>query len=290
VNVLFDGFPQLWRESVIKVKHIALELISQQDKTFLDAKACWPHTKAAWNSAFVQRALEEDAQKIRNFLLSQPAATAVLPQKVTPVQGEQAKLSKKEKYMLIEKYLDGLEVTGLSCIEIGTEHVGRGSGSTRFFHSYCAKRNMTFYTVDVDKKVTEYGKTVTPNAINAKGEDFLANFPQGNNVAFVYLDNFDWTFAGNESIPKVIRQAEHYRNELGFERTNASSQVAHLKQAQELHIRMHQPGFILFDDTWINSDGTCDGKGGLAIPFLVKNGFTVVEQGDIETPYVMVKR
>ena len=193
------------------------------------------------------------------------------------------------KFVEIERCLADLDVSGLSVVEVGTEHEGRGDGSTRFFNDYCRKRELEFWTVDLDPDVAAYAKALTPNAIHASGETFLAGYPSKRPIVFAYLDNFDWTYPGVESVPKVQRQAERYRTVHHVERNNDNSRLAHLKQATALLPLLHTTAFVLFDDTWTNGSGY-DGKGGTAVPFLMQNGFTVVSEGGPECPHVLLRR
>lgn len=193
-------------------------------------------------------------------------------------------------HTMIEQCLDGMGLAGLSVVEIGSRHVNKGPGSTHFFHGYCTKKGAEFWTVDLDPVVADGCKTVTPNAICAKGEAFLSTFPSQKPIVFAYLDNFDWTYAGVEQVPKVRAQAERYRTVHKIERTNVNSQIAHLDQCEALLPLLHTTAFVLFDDTWVTPAGRHDGKGGTAVPFLLQNGFTVMSQGGPEDPHVLLRR
>jgi hypothetical protein len=194
-----------------------------------------------------------------------------------------------DAHMVIERYLEGIDLTGLSVVEIGSRHQDKGPGSTNQFHAYCVRKGAEFWTIDSDPAVANGCKAVTPNAVCARGEDFLATFP-GKPIVFAYLDNFDWTYAGVERVPKVIRQAEHYRTVHMIERTNTNSQIAHLQQARALLNCIHTTAFVLFDDTWLTLEGGHDGKGGTAVPFLLENGFRVMEQGLSTDPYILLEK
>jgi hypothetical protein len=195
------------------------------------------------------------------------------------------------KFRLIERCLAGmLDVSDLSCVEIGTEHQDKGEDSTRFLDQYCTKRGLEFFTVDFDPVVAAHGKTLTPNAICARGEDFLASYPSKRPIVFAYLDNFDWVPTNMKTNPKFARQAERYLQVHGVERNNVNSQAAHLAQARALLPLLHTEAFVLFDDTYPTGEGGYDGKGGTAIPFLLSNGFHVIEQGSAADPYVLLGR
>ena len=54
---------------------------------------------------------------------------------------------------------------------------------------------------------------------------------------------------------------------------NINSQLAHLRQSMKLLPKLEDSCAILFDDTWRYWDGCYDGKGGVAVPFLLAHGF-----------------
>ena len=195
-----------------------------------------------------------------------------------------------DSHTMIEQCLDGMDLTGLSIVEVGSRHVDKGTGSTHFFYDFCTKRGVEFWTVDADPDVARGCLTITPNAVCARGEDFLASFPSQKPIVFMYLDNFDWTYPGVEGVLKVKRQAERYLTVHKIERNNTNSRAAHLVQAQAALPLLHTPAFVLFDDTWTTGDGEYDGKGGTAVPFLLGQGFTTVSQGGPENPHVLLRR
>lgn len=194
-----------------------------------------------------------------------------------------------DAHAMIEQCFGDADLTGFSVVEVGSRHQNKGPGSTNFFHAYCIKKGAEFWTVDLDPVVTEGCKAVTPNAVCAKGEDFLSVYPSQKPIVFAYLDSFDWTYPGVENVPKVRAQAERYRTVHRIERTNDNSFAAHLAQAQALLPLLHTTAFVLFDDTW-TTGSVYDGKGGTAVPFLLQNGFVVVSQGDQTNPHVLLKK
>lgn len=177
-------------------------------------------------------------------------------------------------------------------VEIGSE---RAFGSTSYLAEFCKNRQISFYSVDAD--IAQYDKIKHLSgpyftAFCMTGEDFLEKiFPKFNKqVKFVYLDNFDWIYEGNENIRRIRKQRERY-HELGMEMNNTNSQQAHLQQSMLISKYVIPNGVILFDDTWEPSEGTYNGKGGAAVPWLLNNGFRIYKTyttADLEYNYVSV--
>ena len=179
-------------------------------------------------------------------------------------------------YKSIIKYLDQLEG---AIVEIGSE---RGEGSTSFFAGAMINRpQFDFYTVDIDQHQFEYANSYTkllPNvhAYHMKGEDFLRDiFPEFNKqICYAYLDNFDWCWDHEELKPHIQEQLPNYEK-FGLKVTNENSQLAHLEQTKSLIPHVADRCLIQFDDTWIHN-WKFDGKGGLAVPWLVEQGWNPV--------------
>lgn len=181
-------------------------------------------------------------------------------------------------------------------LEVGSD---RFEGSTAHFASICKELGVPFYSVDCEPGAHERAKSVPgTNAFLATGEAFLEtewpkiNQSTGSRFSFVFLDNFDfliksfkWEWEGQ------TRQT--YQN-LGLELNNENSQKAHLAQAQLVQPWLEQDAIIGFDDTWQKPDGTFDGKGGTAVPWLLEQGYFILEQGrigeDVVGGYVMLSK
>ena len=182
-------------------------------------------------------------------------------------------------FKLVTKYLDQLEG---AIVEIGSE---RGEGSTSFFAGLMySQSKFNFYTVDVNKKqfdeVDEYTELL-PNvhAYHMKGVDFLRDiFPTLNKkICYAYLDNFDWCWSlddGQPIEPRLQKEMDLYRSH-GQELTHQNSQLAHLEQTQLLLPYVSDRCLIQFDDTWMHN-WQFSGKGGLAVPWLIEQGWSPV--------------
>jgi hypothetical protein len=159
-----------------------------------------------------------------------------------------------------------------SIVEVGSE---RGEGSTAFFEEFAKQKGTPFFSVDMDIAPHEAAKAICgARAYRMTGERFFAEefHKFGLNIHFLYLDNFDWSWGGDEG--KQIQDAQsvdYTRN--GLVLNNANSQLAHCVQAA-LATQFMPKGYILFDDTWKDGD-QWTGKGGTAVPMLLNRGFVV---------------
>jgi len=188
-------------------------------------------------------------------------------------------------YKQVEKYFDKID-RGI-WIEIGVE---RGEGSSRWFAEHAKTKATKFYAVDADKNqilaleqlFAESGKPDNTELHHAKGEDFLGQLAEGigdEKVSLVYLDNFDWDYwLTTEPEPFVADVKKNYTDNLGIEMTNMNSQLAHLAQTMWLVHIMAEHCVIICDDTWYHpQEGVFVGKCGAAIPYLLLNGFKIVD-------------
>jgi predicted O-methyltransferase YrrM len=156
-------------------------------------------------------------------------------------------------------------------VEIGTtREILNGHDSTKHLYEFCQKNNIEFVTVDMDSENTENAKKRFQgiNAITQKGEDFLESCTR--KIDFVYLDAFD--FFHNFHSDK--RKAK-YKNILNCEITNEACHKMHLDCAKSLVRKMNKNGIVTFDDI-LNKN--LDGKGKLAIPYLIQNGFKIIKE------------
>lgn len=190
-------------------------------------------------------------------------------------------------YKQVEKFFDKID-QGV-WVEIGVE---RGEGSTRWFADHAKTHATKFYAVDADPDqiaavtalLTENGSI--PNhveIVHAKGEDFLQQYCENDTpatqIALAYLDNFDWDYwLSTEPEAFVAEVKDKYKNTLGVEMTNMNSQLAHLSQVMWLVHIMAPKSVIICDDTWYHpGEGVFLGKCGAAVPYLLLNGFEIVD-------------
>lgn len=170
-------------------------------------------------------------------------------------------------------------------IEIGSD---REAGSTKVLAQLAKNNAVQFITVDVDKQTTQRAEKIIHEidpsfqAINDFGEKFLSSFDKP--VKLIYLDAFD--LPGDWHSPEVIDNYNQRNTELTLE----NCYKMHLDCVKKIHSRMPVGSFICFDDVNpVDPDGNIlfkkvsgshmqwSGKGKTAIPFLLENGFQVID-------------
>jgi hypothetical protein len=164
----------------------------------------------------------------------------------------------------------------LNFVEIGsTREDVPGQGSTYKIASFCKKKCLHFISVDMDPHNARMAKEVFDEldtdfeAINMKGEDFLAAFDQSLN--FVFLDAYDFDHGGHSD----MRQSR-YEKYLGSRINDEACHQMHLHCAEHIARKLTPDGLVCIDDTWLE-DGRWTAKGTLAMPYLLKNGFQLLE-------------
>ena len=81
----------------------------------------------------------------------------------------------------------------------------------------------------------------------------------------------------------MIEQQQRY-DELGYTMTNLMSQMVHLNQAILAMPSMAERSLIICDDTWFNEHwGHYSGKSGAAVPYLIGQGYRVLESEEYPT-------
>ncbi|MCV3377855.1 hypothetical protein, partial [Campylobacter sp. IFREMER_LSEM_CL2194] len=164
------------------------------------------------------------------------------------------------------------------CIEIGTtrENVS-GQGSTMLIAKLCNDKNIKFITVDMDPHNTLWAKFVANknciniSAITSKGEDYLENIDFA--IDYLFLDAYDF----DHSMHTELRQKQYEKN-LGSRINDDECHKMHLKCAILACKKLSKDGIICIDDTWRNKNGDWEAKGKLAIPYLLENGFEIIEE------------
>lgn len=187
-------------------------------------------------------------------------------------------------FLKAEKYLDQISDDQIGeFVEIGTNRNFR-DGSTKTIAGWANRYNKRLKSVDIDPKVCEFVKQFQISNLdlyNQTGESYLREFQASNQkITFLYLDNFDWDWHPENSEDFVIEQQVRYQ-ELGFVMTNVNSQRAHLDQMIAALPCMTEKCIVVLDDTWILKGWAhFSGKGGAVVPYLLNNGFTVLETED----------
>lgn len=163
-------------------------------------------------------------------------------------------------------------------IEIGTtrENVSN-QGSTFEIAKLCKNKNLKFITVDMDKNNTKWalfvGKIIGYNfqAYTMKGENFLQN--EIEEFDFIFLDAYDFYHDNHSTIRQKI-----YKNNLGSEINNNGCYQMHLDCAKSIVKKLRKNGVICIDDAWRNENNEWVAKGTLAIPYLLENGFEIIQE------------
>jgi hypothetical protein len=184
-------------------------------------------------------------------------------------------------FLRAEKYLDQLKTNDIGWfIEIGTSRNG-DNGSTQVIANWADRYDCKLYTVDIDPHNIDFVLALNiPNlrAWVGAGEQFLQCFSQElGKISFLYLDNFDWDWHPEKTEAFVVEQQRRY-GELGLTMNNINSQRAHLEQMMLAMPNMAEQSVVVLDDTWYNKWwGHYSGKGGAVVPYLLNNGYTVLE-------------
>lgn len=175
---------------------------------------------------------------------------------------------------------------GSTILEIGSD---RGEGSTLWFSNFAKEAGLIFVTVDFDAGVYDNARQIVGSAAHLmSGEEFLDSTDLSSPICFAYLDNFDWIWEHRRDAEGMLNLIRHYASR-NLVLNNLNSQLAHLRQSMKLLPKLDHASAILFDDTWRRWDGTYDGKGGAAVPYLLSHGFQGLSP-DKERKYVLLGR
>jgi hypothetical protein len=184
-------------------------------------------------------------------------------------------------FLRAEKYLDQIPSSKVGeFVEIGTNRNFR-DGSTKTISTWAERYGKNLKSVDIDPRVCEFVKQFEIQNLelyNQTGESYLQKFIKSDQkISLLYLDNFDWDWHPEDSEDFVLEQQSRYQ-ELGFEMTNVNSQRAHLDQMIAALPCMAEQCIVILDDTWfIKAWAHFSGKGGAVVPYLISNGFKVLE-------------
>ena len=162
-------------------------------------------------------------------------------------------------------------------VEIGTtRETIPGQGSTQKLAAFCAETGIEFVTVDMDPRngrqaTRMFRRNSYPfQAITSKGEDYLAAYE--GQIDYIFLDAYDF----DHGMHTALRQSR-YETYLGARIDEEACHKMHLDCAMSLLDKLAPDGLICFDDTWQDDSGAWTAKGTTAMPFLLENGFAVLE-------------
>lgn len=170
-------------------------------------------------------------------------------------------------------------------LEIGSD---RNAGSTYHIAKLANEFGLNFITIDIDIRASARAEKILKKinkeyqAINDYGENFLKKFSYP--LRLVYLDAFD--IPGPWHTNEVI---ESYRDR-NIKLTLENCHKMHYDCAVSICSNMPVGGFVCFDDVNPVDDVNnlifekvspdykkWSGKGATAIPFLIENGFEVID-------------
>lgn len=178
-------------------------------------------------------------------------------------------------YKNIERYVDRLDNPGGSFIEIGSSRPGDDQ-STQYLANLAKNLGMSFVTCDINKERVAELNSQGISATCLKGEEFIPMYAP--KISIAYLDNFDWNWHPMATEDWTLVQIREYRERYNIDMTNLMSQSAHVHQAVLIESRTTEKSIVCIDDTWFDSGwDTYQGKGGAAVPYLIAQGYTVLE-------------
>lgn len=162
-------------------------------------------------------------------------------------------------------------------IEVGTtrENVP-GQGSTLQLAKLALEKGIIFITVDMDPHNSRWASFnmqllgLPGETITSKGEDYLAQLED--KVDYAFLDAYDFDHGKHSE----LRQ-QRYQKYLGNRIDEEQCHLMHLACAKALLDCLADDGLICIDDTWLDEQECWTAKGTLAVPFLLENGFEIIE-------------
>jgi hypothetical protein len=134
---------------------------------------------------------------------------------------------------------------------------------------------MNFITIDVDpqntKRAGQLLRYINPvaKAVTARGENYLRLYEE--TFDFIYLDAFDCDHGKHSQ-----KRQDRYRELLQTDINDEACWKMHEACAQAINAKMRVGGIVVLDDTWMDADGQYAGKGKLALPLLLANGFEII--------------
>jgi hypothetical protein len=162
-------------------------------------------------------------------------------------------------------------------VEIGTTREDvPGQGSTQKLADYCKINAIDFITVDMDPHNSAMAEqtfasmeVLSFQAVTSKGEEYLRNYD--GMIDFIFLDAYDFDHGKHSE----LRQSR-YEKYLGSRIDELECHRMHLDCAQTVAKKLSPFGLVCFDDTWLEN-GKWTAKGTLGMPYLLANGFELIE-------------
>ena len=158
-------------------------------------------------------------------------------------------------------------------VEVGcSREIIEGQNSTVQLLALAKKLNLPFAGLDLDStNIEALGRDYRKfNAtwIAGKGEKILQTWNKP--IAAIYLDAYDFWHASHSE----LRQKSYLKN-YGSKINDAECHTMHLEAARHCSKLIPQGGLIGLDDSWLEN-GQWKGKGALALPWLLGQGWTLL--------------
>ncbi len=160
-------------------------------------------------------------------------------------------------------------------LEIGSE---RGGGSTFILAMLAKAQGRPFVSVDID--INQTAKAMRLVVLAGKGEAMCCDGVKYVESLFVpivavYCDAFDIVGART-----ILRYGKGYEVR-GQEFTEEACHSFYLNLAKAIIPNLVPDGVVCFDDT-VNNKGQWQGKGAVAVPWLLENGFEILKSFTVD--------
>ena len=162
-------------------------------------------------------------------------------------------------------------------LEIGSD---RDEGSTKFLNDIAQKVNSKFITVDVvDYARQNLSDSNIEFVIYDSGSDWCKNYLAQSEytIKILYLDNFDWIWHPDQTLPEYIKQQIEEYNTRGVEMNNINSVQEHFAQLLHCYPKLNAQSLIVMDDTWLVPEhDVYIGKCGPIVHYLLLLGWRIL--------------
>jgi hypothetical protein len=98
-------------------------------------------------------------------------------------------------------------------------------------------------------------------------------------ISVLYLDNFDWNWDCADNNNTMIADQLLFYKKHNLTMNNLNCQTEHLMQMVNLMPAMANNSVVCIDDTYLNNE-TYTGKGGAVVPYLLGNGYKIMQTSD----------
>jgi hypothetical protein len=159
-------------------------------------------------------------------------------------------------------------------VEIGTT---RGTdGSTQYFDQLAKQKGTMLHSVDIDDRQYIFQSLESTVGYCLAGSIWATTvLPTLNKkISLLYLDNYDYDY-NIGATTWVDDQKIEYQTKYNINLNNQDCVIEHLKQIIALLPYLAEHSTVICDDTYL-SNGCWIGKCGAVVPYLVANGFSIV--------------